>query len=72
MTLTINSDILRRDTVQLLRQIDAQIKEVEAEAQRMGIPAVKLRDANGNWVMSPLLLAKVQAYSMLIQLQTKK
>jgi len=68
----INDDILRRETLQLLKQIDMQIKVVEAEAQRRGIEAVTLRDAQGNWVMSPLLLAKVQAYSMLIQLQIQR
>jgi len=68
----INDDILRRETLQLLKQIDMQIKVVEAEARRMGIEAVNLRDSQGNWVMSPLLLAKVQAYSMLIQLQIQR
>ena len=66
----INDDILRRDTIALLKQIDMQIQEIEREAKRMGIPSYKLRDTSGNWVMSPLLLAKAQAYAMLIQLQT--
>lgn len=64
----VNVDILRRDTVQLLRDIDAQINEIKAEADKLGIPARKLRDANNNWVMSPLLLAKVQALSTLVEL----
>lgn len=68
----INNDILRRDTIQLIRQVDQQIEEVNREARRMGIEAHQLRDGNNNWVMSPLLLAKVQAYSMLIQLQAKE
>lgn len=68
----ITQDILRRDTLQMLKQIDAQIQEVTEEAQRMDIPREKMRDASGNWVMSPLLLARVQAYSMLVQLQIKK
>lgn len=68
----INVDILRRDTVQLLREIETQIKEVKEEAERMGIPPEKLRDRNDGWVMSPLLLAKAQAYSTLVQLQAKK
>lgn len=67
----INDDILRRDTIQLLRQIDVQIKEVSEEARRRGYAPEQLRDSAGNWPMSPLLLAKVQAYSMLIQLQAK-
>ena len=68
----INPDILRRDTVQLLNQIEEQIKVVTEEAQGMGIPPVKLRDGNNNWVMIPLLLAKAQAYSTLVQLQARK
>lgn len=67
----INDDILRRDTIQLLKQIDMQIQEVEREAKRMGIQSYQLRDSNGNWAMSPLLAAKAQAYSSLIQLQKK-
>ena len=68
----INPDILRRDTIQLIKQIDAQINEVKEEAQQIGIPPEKLRDSSGNWVMSPLLLAKTMAYSTLVTLQTKK
>jgi hypothetical protein len=68
----INNDILRRDTIQLLKQIEAQISEVHEEARRMGIPPEKMRDANGNWVMSPLLLAKAQTYGMLVLLQIKQ
>lgn len=68
----INPDIMRKETIALLNQINAQIKEVEEEATRMGISPVKLRDSHGNWVMGPLLLAKAQAYSALVQLQTTK
>jgi hypothetical protein len=68
----INPDIMRRDTVQLLKQIDVQIKEVEEAARRSNVPPSKLRDTNGNWVINPLLLAKVQAYATLVQLQSMK
>lgn len=68
----ISVDTLRRDTIKLINQIDKQIKEVEEFAQGLGIPPEKVRDTTGNWVMSPLLLAKVQAYASLIQLQAKK
>lgn len=70
--MNINPDILRRDTVQLITQINEQIKEVEEEARRVGVPPVKMRDRSGGWVMSPLLLAKAQGYSTLVQLQVKK
>lgn len=65
----INPDILRRDTMHLLRQIDDQIEEVKMEAHKMGIASSKLRDSSGNWVMIPLLQAKAQAYSTLVHLQ---
>ena len=68
----INPDILRRDTIQLLNQINAQIEEVEKAAQNMGIAPYEIRDTNNNWVMIPLLLAKTQAYYTLVQLQAKK
>jgi|tagenome__1003787_1003787.scaffolds.fasta_scaffold20990117_34 hypothetical protein len=69
MTLTISTDILRRDTIHLLRQIDAQIDVIKKEAHRLGVAVEQMRDNNGAWVMSPLLLAKTQAYSTLVQLQ---
>jgi len=68
----INPDIMRRDTVQLLNDINTQIKEVKEEAQRRGFSPEKMRDENGSWVMSPLLQAKAQAYATLVQLQVMK
>jgi hypothetical protein len=68
----VDPDILRRDTVQLLKQIDAQINEVKKASKQMGFPPEELKDANGNWVMIPLLLAKAQAYSTLVMLQTRR
>ena len=67
----INPDILRRDTVELLKSIEAQINQVKKEARQMGIAPEEMRDANRNWVMSPLLVAKAQAYSTLVMLQTR-
>ena len=67
----INPDILRRDTVELLKSIEAQINQVKKEARQTGITPEEMRDANRNWVMSPLLLAKAQAYSTLVMLQTR-
>lgn len=69
--MNVSPDILRRETVQLIRQIDTQIKEVEKEAERFGVSPEKLRDGNGTWPMTHLLLAKAQAYNTLVLLQTK-
>ena len=68
----INPDIMRRDTVQLLNEINMQIKEVKEEAQRRGISSEKMRDANEGYIMAPLLQAKAQAYATLVQLQVMK
>jgi hypothetical protein len=68
----INEDILRRDTVKLIKEIEMQIEEVQRHADIAGIEPHKLRDANGSWVMIPLLQAKAQVYGTLVQLQSKK
>jgi hypothetical protein len=67
----INTDILRRDTIQLIKQIDAVMAEINQHASQIGIEGYQLRDANGGWAMSPLLVAKAQAYSTLLHLQSK-
>jgi hypothetical protein len=68
----ITQDILRRDTVQLLRQIDQLITEINRHAAQIGIEGYQLRDSSGGWVMTPLLLAKTQAYATLVQLQSPR
>lgn len=68
----INPTALRRDLMRLVEQINVQIETVRAEAESLDIPPEKLRDANGSWAMTPLLLAKAHAYSALTALQTKK
>lgn len=64
----VSPDILRKETISLMSQIDAQIYEVKKEADRKNIPPEQLRDEHGNWVMIPLLAAKVNAISTLAQL----
>lgn len=68
--MVINEDILRRDTVQLIKQIDVQIAEATASAQHLDISPEQMRDSQGNWVMTPLLHAKATAYNTLVLLQT--
>lgn len=69
--MNVSPDILRKETVQLIRQIDLQIKEVEKFAAEIGGEPHQLRDREGNWVLPPLLLAKATAYNTLVMLQTK-
>lgn len=68
----VTPNALRRDTVQLIHQINTQIRVVEQNAMDQGISAQYLRDSTGNWPLATLLLAKAQAYSTLVQLQTPR
>jgi hypothetical protein len=67
----VNPDIMRRDTVQLIKQIDAQIEVVTREARDLKIKPEHLRDSKGGWVMNELLLAKAMAYNTLVTLQAR-
>ena len=55
-----------------MAQINAQIEEIHSQAKRMGIPAVKMRDASGNYVLSPLLAAKAQTLHALVLVNQKR
>lgn len=68
----VSRDALRKDVVALLKNIEMQIAEVEKFANKNGIQPVEVQDHNGNWVMIPLLLAKTQAYSTLVQLNEQE
>lgn len=70
--MNVNPDILRRETVALIREIDKQIEVVKEVADSAGVEVEKMRDRNGTWMMPPLLLAKAQAYNTLVLLQAKK
>lgn len=70
--MNVSPDVLRKETVQLIKQIDKQIAEVEKYAKRLGVEAHELHSGSGSWALSPLLLAKAQAYNTLVMLQTKK
>jgi hypothetical protein len=63
---------LRRSLVALIKQIDAQIAEVEKDAASKHIAPTQLRDTNGGWVLTPLLLAKAQAYGALVQINERE
>ena len=69
--MNVNPNILRRETVSLIQDIDKQIEEVRQLAKRMNTEPHKLRVQDG-WAMTPLLLAKATAYSTLVHLQDKK
>lgn len=64
--------VLREELIKSYRELEAQIKAVEEEAAGMGINEFKLRDTSGNWVMIPLVTAKVQILHSFALLQEKK
>lgn len=68
----INMDILRKDTIKLIKQIDEQIAQVQGIAAVHHCEPSQLRDEHGGWVLTPLLQAKATAYSTLVMLQTQK
>lgn len=65
----ISKDILRKEMISLLTEIDLQMGELERIAERRGVIPQHIRDDNGSWPMIALLAAKVQAVSTLAQLR---
>lgn len=69
--MNVSPDTLRKETVALIKQIDEQIAEVHRMAELGGINPTRMRDAQGNLFMTPLLHAKATAYNTLVLLQVK-
>lgn len=59
---------LRKQIAATLRQVEAQIEEVELTAEDLGIPVAQVKDKEGNWPMIPLLQAKAVCYAALVEL----
>lgn len=64
----VSPNALRKETVAVLNQVDAQIKEVQADAAILMRRPEQIRDQNGNWPMIQLLLAKSQCLATLTEL----
>lgn len=64
----VSPNALRKETVQVLKQVDDQIRDVHSIADQRGIHPAQLRDEHGNWPMIPLLLAKSQCLQTLTML----
>ncbi len=56
----------------LLIQINKQIEKVTAEAKELGWGPEVMRNSDGSWVMTDLLVAKAQVLSSLVLLRTDK
>lgn len=70
--MNVSPNELRKETVQLLKQVDEQIDQVKKFATRQGIFPAEVKDERGGWAMSPLLLAKAQCLQTLTLLNEKR
>lgn len=66
----ISPNVLRKDTVALIRRIDTQIDEVTKVAFDRDCEPHEVRDSTGAWSLAPLLQAKALAYNTLVMLQS--
>lgn len=69
--MNVSPDVLRKETVALIREIDHQITAVKQYADDLGTDAYKLHSGQGQWAMPALLQAKAMAYNTLVMLQTR-
>lgn len=64
----VSPNALRKQTLDVLKQVNDQIREVESLADQRSIHPAQVRDQNGSWPMIPLLLAKSQCLATLTEL----
>jgi hypothetical protein len=67
----VNKMELGRELFRTISQVNALIDEAKKQAGVMGIDAVQLRDANGSFVLIPLLAAKAQCLHALAIINQK-
>lgn len=62
---------LKQDLLNLAKDIERQIKVIVDDAAKFnaGVPAIRMRDMNGNYILVPLLLAKSQVLAALVNLK---
>lgn len=70
--MNVSPNELRRQTVATLKQVNAAIESVTAEALVNGIEPTDLKDARGDWVILPLLSAKSQCLNTLALLNEQR
>lgn len=63
---------LTKELEESLTQVDIQIDQFKEEATKMGISVAQLRTPHGDWVMIPLLSARVSILAALTYLQDVK
>lgn len=60
---------IREEILELVDDINTQIDVVKATAADLNVVPEQLRDHHGAWVLAPLLVAKVQLYSTLFEME---
>lgn len=70
--MNVSPNELRKETVQVLKQVDEQIAQIKKYANQVGVFPAEVRDASGGWSMSPLLAAKAQCLHTLTLLNEKR
>ena len=63
---------LTRRLHMVIEQLEAQEIEVKNLARMQGVPPQSLRNRDGSYVMTPILLAQAQALSALQALESRK
>lgn len=61
---------LRAELRDTLRSIDMQIDVVNSKALKAGTVSYRMQDANGGWVLTPLLQARAQVLTALVTLES--
>lgn len=58
--------MMRDQICEALGDVESQIEAVAEQAEELGISTYELRDANGGWVLVPLLAAKASLLHALV------
>jgi hypothetical protein len=63
--MNVSPNELRKETVGVLNQVNAQIQEIEKNAEARGVSPHHMVDSYGAYQLSPLLMAKSQCLNTL-------
>lgn len=66
----LKDNFLLEDLGILLKSINDQIREVEIEAEHLGIPATELRTSGGDWPLRSLFSAKAHTINAIVVLKS--
>jgi hypothetical protein len=62
---------LGRELALNLRQINNQMEEIRQEAEKLRTSPVAMRDANGNYIWAPLIVAKAHVLHAIVLINQK-